>query len=291
MIHLIIAACHLLVVGAFLDSTCNFESHHTHLFVPLGANSEAECESNNRWLAFHGSTFFCPHMMHIRLHGSLAPLDAVQSMCRAYFAAPIHRQWIALRPTLPIDGLPMSAFGLSKSWVSPIAYAVHAFGDSFKSGPGAGWNTTTIYNSNVTFAFEPLYYYYFGLSDKTESSLSYHLLNVDGQLFLSHVLSSAPDFEAIMPVVKASIVPEANAWPLLVRFPGVPDLMEHRLESSTTVQGKVVSSVNGITTMLDIQITTGQEYYSSVDDGFVDFGVNCPQVDKSYPRAPRLCPK
>ena len=312
---LVFLGCTLVLGGGLNPTVCNFEAPHGFLVAPLAASVEQCGVEGTPFFLSHGATFFCPHTYDVKLIGffnnDANSLAAQITLCKAYFASkkdPNASIKYVLLPTLPINGLPSknatspfflhffflfsdSGNGQLTSWVSPVLDKVHNFGDSNQSGPGNGWNTTTIFSKNITMNLKPIYFREFGLGQPKPKDLTYLLYNVSGQLLLTHYIVSAPSFDDIIFVDgQTGIVPgNVGAHPYIIRVPNVLDSVTNKLTPYSMVdvmvegQDKNLEHVEG-----SAQLKIGRRLYSGVDDGFADFGVNCP-FPPPYPQHPSLC--
>jgi len=292
--------------GHEANSLCNFENHHSHLVIPLTTTEEACGAEGAKFLFSHGATFFCPHTFDVKLLGTFSNNTQQQVLCSNFFDAydeysptaevPVSLKFV-LRPTLPVNGLPATGAELTTQWTSPVLYYVYNFGNDSSAGPDNGWNTTTLLNEDITVNFQrALYFREFDLAAVKPSSLSYLLYRVptsDGveRYFLTHYITSAPDFDQIIFLTSVSSpVPIRRRWPVRVEVPNVPNEYDHRLLGGDNVA--VTMYVNdpqtGLPVSYTVQLETGIEIYSGIDDGFADFGYNCP-FPPPYPQARGLC--
>lgn len=69
---MIFVLCLLLLIvlsTAQSQTECNFESHHSHLVIPLAKDVSSCSASNALFFLSHGATFFCPHTYDVKLVG------------------------------------------------------------------------------------------------------------------------------------------------------------------------------------------------------------------------------
>ena len=286
----------LLVAGcAAQQDVCNFKSHHSHLVVPLAKTYESCTSPSATFLLSHGATFFCPHTYDIKQLATFEAAGPQALVCKAFFQAlsvPTASLKLALRPTLNANELPATGSGEVTSWTSPVLYQVHAFGQNRSSGPGEGWNTTTLYDGPVTVNFRNLYARQFSMGTPQPTALTYLLYNASGTLFMTHFIASAPSFDDIVLLSSVAQLPAGltlPAEPLLLVFSDREDAYPYRVPQLTQLTATLhYQGPEGRGRSAPIQVSTARRVYAGIDDGFADFGYNCPQPPP-YPQHPSLC--
>ena len=140
-------------IASLSADKCNFgPTHHSHLVLPINVDRDRCKLKYSLFFLSHGATFFCPHMYDVKLLAQIEEDDARELLCDTHFDALEKKvsSKVALRPTLPAGGLVALARGQIKKWKSPVMYWIHNFGKDNDSGPGNGWNLTTVRANEIT---------------------------------------------------------------------------------------------------------------------------------------------
>jgi len=304
-----VALCALLlcVAAQTNQDDCNFgPTHHSHLVIPL-QHTQSDCEKPGaKFFLSHGATFFCPHTYDVKLIAEFGDNSQQQILCQEYFAALAAGQSakFSFRPDLPQNGLPATGAGLMTEWTSPVLYHVWNFGTNSSAGPGNGWNTTTIIDDDILVTnMQAIYFREFDISTPRPNFLSYllYMFTDDGSndpsavstVILTHYITSAPDFDHILFISMEAIpanLPRINGWPLRLDVPGRADNYENRLRQDEVTTARIHSNdpATGLPTTFDVKIRVTQDLYSGIDDGFADFGFNCP-FPPPHPQSRGLC--
>jgi hypothetical protein len=274
-----------LVVALAWASPCDFASSHGFLVLPLSDNA-TDCQSTNAFLLSHGATFSCPHGYNVKLTATIADDGARSAVCSALYSRS-GRGWVVVGPSLPENGLPDIGNGVIDRFVSDILL-VSAFGNA-SSGPGDGWQSQTI-ATNVKFFTKPLFMHQFSRDSPSLSMLTYNAFRVGEQVWLTHYITVAPNFEHILRVdsVELGSYLKTGAWPLTVSFDN-GDVVTSRLQQNETRIGLVqLYSSRGHVYQATASVDVSIDYYSGVDDGFVVLDEQC-SLPPPYPQSPQMC--
>jgi hypothetical protein len=174
-------------------------------------------------------------------------------------------------------------------------YHINAFGKDNSAGPGEGWNSTTIRNTDTTVNVERVLYGRLLELQPAPSSLTYlaHYAG-SGKAVLSHYISTsgASGFDQILAAtvtVNGKPFNLRTTWATYITIPGANDNTLERL----TLTGKPVTGLaysydaNFLPITVTVTITVTLEYYIGTSDGFAGFGTMCPFA--SGPQSPSTC--
>jgi len=282
---------------------CNFQTHHTHIILPV-APDRKECKADNApFFLVHGGTFFCPHNYDVVITAEFGNSSIQSVFCDNYFdsvengESPIY----ALRPTLVQNGLMMEAYNLPVFWMSDYLYHIHDFGHGYEAGPGEGeypWNSTTVLETQIFMVnLFNIWFTEFSIVAKRPDELTYLLHAIPYQdsyvYFLTHYILNAPGFEHIINVNKIVFPPGVEIgnqrYPNRLTFHGAEDNIVDRLQPNQVYNAGLTSLVGGGSNEVQITIQTGLDNYAGFNDGFASYATNC-EIPPPHAQARALCP-